>query len=860
MSQAHDPHDERAGARQLRIADPSIVMMIGAPGSGKSTITRALFTPNEVLASETFRAMVSNDPFSNEASTDAFEALHHIAATRARRRLLTVIDATHARREDRDKVDALARGLHVGVERIVVQAPIGQCVARVKEREGPARIPERAVRRMHGLVEALLREARGRSRSVKGRRRERVLVLDGADGAPSPVFTRERLHCDARERPGPFDIIGDVHGCIEELVRLLETLGYEVGQEGNDWTLSHSEGRTAVWVGDLIDRGPANVDVLRLVSAALASGTGLAVKGNHDWKLERKLAGRDVKVAHGLAHTLEQVDECVDEEREGFSAMLRTLPDHLVLDGGSLVIAHAGLPEPMHLGIGRQVREHAYYGETTGETDGYGLPVRANWASGYRGEATVVYGHIATDQAVWENNTICVDTGCCFGGALSALRWPEREVVGVPASKVWCEPTGGAKAATSEGGHKPRYPGLRVGDLSGAVRVHTRSAGWVRVDPERVAPALEVLTRYALPPKWIAWLPPTMAAPPAASEGSHLERPKEALEAMAKLGVTHVVAQRKHMGSRAVAVLGREAGALEASFGTRREGFVYTRTGRRLHMTGVEDAVVGALREGIEKAGLWNVWGAAWVILDCELMPWSAMARGLIDSHYRSVESAGRSVFQALEEATRKGSVSGADMRTIDGLGRERQECIGQFATALDCYDEAQETPVRIGPFAVVATEREVWLQRPVMEHSRACDAIAKHAPEMVVETPWMECEIGNDSDEEHLDTWWANEIGQGGEGIVVKNAQPLAHPRAPSALKVRGPEYLRIIYGPEYTREMAGLRRRATRTKGWLARHEEALGLEGISLKLEGAALHEVYRCVLAVLGLESEPVDPRL
>ena len=244
---------------------------------------------------------------------------------------------------------------------------------------------------------------------------------------------------DRRELAGPFDIVGDVHGCAEELEELLALLGYDVAWDGRDVSVTAPRGRTLVFVGDLVDRGPRAPDVLRIVMAMTDAGTGLCVEGNHDNKFGRWLGGANVKTGHGLQQSIDQMDG----ESPAFKAQVRTfiarLPPYLWLDGGKLVVAHAGLKQDM---IGRsdgKVRSFALYGDTTGETDGFGNPVRLNWATAYSGEAAIVYGHVAAPDVQAVNNTWCIDTGCCFGGRLTALRWPEHELMSVSARRVHYE-------------------------------------------------------------------------------------------------------------------------------------------------------------------------------------------------------------------------------------------------------------------------------------------------------------------------------------------------------------------------------------------------------------------------------------
>jgi protein phosphatase len=246
---------------------------------------------------------------------------------------------------------------------------------------------------------------------------------------------------DRRDLSGPFDIVGDVHGCCDELEDLLALLGYRIDRQGEDVYVTPPPGRTLVLVGDLVDRGPRTPDVLRIAMSMAEQGTALCVEGNHDNKFVRWLSGANVKPAHGLQASIDQMAEEDPAFRAAVRKFLGSLPPWLWLDGGALAVAHAGLKQEMIGKSGGKVRSFALYGDTTGETDGFGNPVRLNWALDYRGDAAVVYGHVAGPDVQAINNTWCIDTGCCFGGALTALRWPERELASVPARKVWFEPT-----------------------------------------------------------------------------------------------------------------------------------------------------------------------------------------------------------------------------------------------------------------------------------------------------------------------------------------------------------------------------------------------------------------------------------
>jgi protein phosphatase len=263
-------------------------------------------------------------------------------------------------------------------------------------------------------------------------------MLRGKQEAAEIRAVRSKPWNDRPENRGLFDIIGDIHGCYDELCELLQKLDYAVDAENHAAT--PPRGRTAVFLGDLCDRGPKNVDVLRLVIGMVKQGQALAVPGNHDAKLLKKLNGRSVQLNNGLDATVAELDRQPSQFAEEVRAFLDALVSHYVLDQGKLVVAHAGLKEHMQGHDSSRVRDFCLYGDTTGEVDEYGLPVRLDWASEYHGRALVVYGHTPRPEVREENHTLCIDTGCVFGGKLTAYRYPEGEIVQVKAIRQYYVP------------------------------------------------------------------------------------------------------------------------------------------------------------------------------------------------------------------------------------------------------------------------------------------------------------------------------------------------------------------------------------------------------------------------------------
>ncbi|MFD5069028.1 polynucleotide kinase-phosphatase [Streptomyces sp. NPDC058369] len=862
MTSTHDT-DPPTGhtPRTLPVTDLSLVVLIGASGSGKSTFARRQFKPTEVISSDFCRGLVADDENDQSASKDAFDVLHHIAGKRLAAGRLTVVDATNVQAEARRQLVRLAREHDVLPIAIVLDLPEEVCLARNAARPDRADMPRHVIQRHR-------RELR---RSLRGLEREgfrKVHILRTEEEAEHAEVVLERRYNDLRHLTGPFDIIGDIHGCRSELDTLLGRLGYVDG--------AHPEGRTAVFVGDLVDRGPDSPGVLRRVMSMVADGNALCVPGNHENKLGRYLKGRKVQLTHGLAETVEQLEreDAKDPEfRKRVAEFIDGLVSHYVLDDGRLVVCHAGLPEKYHGRTSGRVRSHALYGETTGETDEFGLPVRYPWAEDYRGRAAVVYGHTPVPSTSWINNTICLDTGAVFGGRMTALRWPERELVDVLAEQVWYEPV--KPLETEAPGGREGRP-LDLDDVRGRRTVETRHMGRLAVREENAAAALEVMSRFAVDPRLLPYLPPTMAPTATSREDGYLEHPAEAFGEYRAAGVAKVVCEEKHMGSRAVALVCKDAAAARERFGTGGAdesgptGALYTRTGRPfLDDSALTEAVLGRLRAAVTAAGLWEEWGTEWVLLDAELMPWSLKAGGLLRSQYAAVGAASGAVFPGATGALAAAAARGVDVGALADRQRDRAEDAAAFTEAYRryCWSTEGLDGVRLAPFQILAVQGRSLASVPHDEQLAWLDRLVEHDPSGLLQvTRRLVVDTADEASVRAGVDWWLEMTGRGGEGMVVKPLGALVRDGkgrlVQPGIKVRGREYLRIIYGPEYTRpdNLDRLRGRFLGHKRSLALREYALGLEALDRLADGEPLWRVHEAVFAVLALESEPVDPRL
>ena len=843
--------------RTIEIPELSLIALVGASGSGKSTFARRHFKSTEILSSDYFRGLVSDDETDQSATQDAFDALYYLLDKRLARARLTVVDATNVRAEDRKRLVERARAHHCFAVAIVIDTPEKICLERNSLRPDRAFGPQVVHRQVSDL-----------RRGLRGLEREGFRYVHHIHDGEEVEIRRTPLWTNRKELTGPFDIVGDLHGCADELRLLLGKLGWERQDLSGSESWRHPADRTAIFLGDLVDRGPLILDTLGIVQNMVAAGTALCVAGNHDVKLMRWLAGKQVQIKHGLEQSIAEIKPLAPEERAPVSKFLDGLLSHYVLDGGRLVVAHAGLREDMQGRASGGVREFCLYGETTGETDEFGLPVRYNWAAEYRGRATVVYGHTPVPEPEWLNNTVNIDTGAVFGGRLTALRYPEREFVSVPAAREYATPVRplAKPSLDARSSQQVLDDVLDLADVTGKRIVETRLFRSVTIREENSIAALEVMTRFATDPHWLIYLPPTMSPSETSSRPDFLEYPTEAFEYFRRNAVERVICEEKHMGSRAVVVIARDAAAARERFGVvdGRAGVCYTRTGRPFFPALADEAgFIARVQAALSKAGFWDEFKSTWFCLDCELMPWSAKARELIQRQYAAVGAAGVASLEAVARAVEQSPAAAP----LAEKYRERLELLRRYRDAYRryCWPVNSLDDYRLAPFHLLASEGAVHSSQTNRWHMETLHRLAAADPAFIVATPFLEVNLADAGSVDAASRWWEELTEAGGEGMVVKPLDYVA--RGPKglvqpALKCRGREYLRIIYGPEYTAAdlLPRLRKRSVSGKRSLAAREFALGLEALERFVERAPLRRVHECVFAVLALESEPVDPRL
>ncbi len=841
--------------RTIGLPDPSLVLLFGARGAGKSTFARRFFDPSEIVSLEECRRMVGDDQASTP-SNDAMELFQTIVQNRLYAGKLVVVDADNSNAELRRSLVTLARRHHLFAIAIALRIDERICIERNATRSDCVVSPydvKRGVEAVRKVIESAGREGI-----------REIHVLDSPEAMDKAVVTRRRLWTDKRDDAGPFDIIGDVHGCADELEVLLELLGYRISWAPkflHGVRVVPPAGRRVIFLGDLIDRGPRIVDSLRLTMSMVESGAAICVPGNHEVKLLKKLRGKTVSITHGLAETLAEFDRMPASFHDDVACFIDKLVGHYMLDGGRLCVVHAGIKSNMQGRSSSAAREFGLYGGTTGETDEYGLPVRHEWAHEYHGRATIVYGHTPMLTAEWLNNTICIDTGCVFGGALTALRYPEREIVSVPAAKRYFDPKKPLVPRVSQTGsmgEKPPEDGLSLDVLRAAGVIKTRFRYDVAVPEEQhIFAVVEMLSRFGVDPRWLVYVPPVVSPVDASDQPGLLEHPAEAFAYYQRKGITNVVCQEKRDGLPAVVSVCRDAHAARTVFRVNdgRTGIFHTRTGRPIFANRQEqDAWVERCRLAAEKAGIFNSYG-----------PFVMFEARVSKPIQHPLFSSNDHTFHAVLEAVGRAAGRGVDIWALGERWQRRKERLSHHHNALLSRVETTEktSEICIAPLCVLATDEVSWFTRPYAEHEQLLKRLVQADATLFIQVPAIDVQLGESESEHRALEAWDDWTAQGAEGMLVKphmfqrSARPgLVLP----ALACRSAEALRRIQGPEYDVEgnLERLRTRSLSALRFRALSQFALGMEAVERFVEREPLSRIHACVGAALALECQTSEP--
>lgn len=850
---------------KITLPEYSLIVLIGASGSGKSTFARQHFAAHEVLSIQDFRHLIGPSPSGSQTDDDALEAMNFVLEKRMKNRALTVIDAPHVTQADRKHLRQIAKKFHARLVAVVLDLPEEVCRSR-NEINPAGSVPQVLVRKQ---VEELGKNV-NRLQSEGFRY---VHHLKSVEEVEAVEVTRRPMRSNFEAEKGPFDIIGDVHGCREELEILLAKLGYEISPAPEEselyFQVKPPSDRRLVFVGDLVDRGPDSPGVLKLVMSMVKSGVALCVPGNHDDKLMRKLEGRNVQLKHGLAETMEQLEG----ENEAFLEEVRnfiwSLPSHLQLAGGDLVVAHAGLKETMQGRESGGVRSFCLYGETTGEIDSYGLPVRYNWAENYRGTATVVYGHTPIPSPEWLNHTLNIDTGCVFGGNLTALRFPEKELVKVAAKKEYMAPSRPLPQNVHEVSTQSQHDAvLDFSYFRDRSLASTRMMYNMGPQDWQVIPVIEWMNTFAVNPRWLIYLPFRPSPPKTTSLPGLLEHPIQAIEYYRRKGVASLSLQEMVHGNRVVVVITRDEQVAARRFGIQNGGIgtVYTAKGSPYFSSEKEEQVfLLRLRDAMDRAEMWTALKSDWVCLEADMMPAIPHSTPLVRDVYSAIGSIGKSSLDRVGDALGRAAARGIDVGNALERNAGRQSQIENFNLAWQRLAETSAAEHQIAPVHILAGENKVFTDQAHSWHLAMAEALHHADPELIYLIRHVLLDLDDEEAIREGCSWWESLTDAGGPGMVVKPFDFISDPTKElpqAAMWIRGKEALRLRYGPEYDThdQLEVLRRRSLKAKREASIRELALSHEALHRFVEKAPLSEVHQCIFIQLTMHTHPLDPRL
>lgn len=859
----------------ITIPHAGIVLLIGPSNSGKSSLLQrwvdeGFIVYPEIISSDSYRQLVSDTDYidfqnhTNEEagvlydeyfaiSSEAFAVMESVLQARCHLNKLTFVDATHLKSEERQKYIALGKKLHVPVSAIVLDVPVEELLRRDAKRPEP-----RGSKRIKQQVRTLKAE----KRFIKKETFAKTYFVHPSDKLTltrqqSPLF----INVDAG-----LDIIGDIHGCFDEFIQLLGQLGYELNEDGY---YIHPEGRRFVSVGDIMSRGPKSIETMEFFERHISRDLAYMTDSNHGWKIARWLDGRDVSLHHGdelveaefIAYKQAYGTEQTNALKTRLAKCLLAAPAHYVLVKNGIqtaIVTHAGIRDHY---IGKQsarIADFCRYSDVQGQ-DATGKPIRNDWFTEHQTSQLIIWGHDPKIRPFKQNNTLNIDQGVVFGGQLTAFRYPEKTIQSVDACQNYAgdiqNPLLEAKAQ--------RFEPPTIQTFLDGFTVETAHFGKVKVDGGHAKAAIDSISHHALPLEQLQYIPPTMSPTPQTSAlANTLEHPAEAFAYYKKHGVQTMIAEKKHMGSRAVLLLFKDESISKEYVDTETLGIMTTRTGRRFFDKETERVIIRQLHTELLAKNYFEQFETNFVLLDAEILPWNLKAQQLIDQQYAHVAE------QALMDRT----------KLVEKLGQTTQidvsdwlqeytlllENAKRFSTVYEnyCWDVQDTATIQIAPFHVLAHSSETFFHKPHTWHMDMNRHFANNST-LFIETAFKV--ISDEASEQEVIEWWEEITAAGHEGIVIKPETFVTMHRGKiiqPAIKVRGREYLRIIYGMDYLQpaSLAKLKERNPNKKMKHALREFALGMEGIERFVRGESTTRIHECVLATLALESDPVDPRL
>ncbi|SCB86986.1 MULTISPECIES: polynucleotide kinase-phosphatase [Priestia] len=866
--------------KKLFLPPAGIVLLMGPSNSGKTTlleswIKKGYVKPSETVSSDQFRLLVGYTDFiewtsrpKDEAdvllqeyqtiSQKAFETMEYIIETRSKMGKLTIVDATHLYEDDRKRYIDLAKKNHIPCIALLLDVPTETLLERDENREFP-----RGKKRVKQQAQVFAKSKRSIKR--EGFRQQYVLTKEDISEL-EVVRTKNKLELDVGTG---IDVIGDIHACYEELIQLLERLGYEPNEEG---FYTHPNGRKFLSVGDVMSRGPRSLDSMLFFKRHVEANLAYMIDSNHGWKIARWLGGRNVTLTHGDEKVADEFTRYEEEHgTEKAEALKRELkdflleaPSHYILTKNDVrvaVVTHAGIKDEY---IGKQsyhISDFCRYGDSEGFYEN-GKPIRKDWYTNHHTKELIIWGHDCKVQPLVVNNTVNIDQGAVFGGSLTAFQYPEKQFVSVKAKENYS----GTEDNPLTQWQKKRLDPPNIARFLNGYSVLTDTYGDIKVLEGTAKSAIDSVSHFTIPIEELIYIPPTMSPTPKPPvlEG-YLEHPKEAFDYYQSNDVQTMVVEKKHMGSRGVLLLFKDKETAVHYVGRETLGTIYTRTGRSFFAKDVEEQILSTLNEDLMRSNYFSKYNTDFVLLDAEILPWNLKAKELISSQYAHVAEVALLDRRKLSEKLKKALKHNQSIETWlseVNLKLKNAEVFNEVFQKY-CWNIDGVEGIQIAPFHVLAHSGETFFDKTHLWHMER-NAEFSSLSDLFISTDFMV--VHDEKSMNKAIEWWESITEEGHEGFVVKPETFIARNEKGKllqpAIKVRGRKYLHIIYGMDYLmpENLNRLKQRNTSKKQKHALLEFALGIEGITRFVNKDSIERIHECALGTLALEMEPVDPRL
>jgi hypothetical protein len=679
------------------------------------------------------------------------------------------------------------------------------------------------------------------------------------------------------------DIMGDGHGLLKSRLDLIEKAGYVVCDDG---IYRHPSGRKLVYLNDETGKGcepDDRVEYGKYPSIAMANmmmkqvkaGEAYAVDSNHNYKLWRFLEGRNVIMQNG--------DELVEQEFINFEKeygkektlqlkselldFLKNLPSHLIIQDNGInraVVVHAGIKEEMIGKKSNEIRDYCRFGPKNDESENIEeIPNRIDWTKEYNGAPLIIWGHDPRPEPRIINNTINLDQGGYCGHKLTLMRYPDMEFVHVNVNKSYVEDEKNAIMKF----YNNRFEIPSINSYINGINLEIDGKE-INCHHKDVAYALDLVSTRTVSLEELFYVAPTMSPTPKVSKlDNFLEHPNEAFEYFIENDIKKVVAQKKHMGSRALITLFKNEEIGKKYINKNKKGFILSRNNIRFFNIEQEKQYVDRLVEDLTKHNFFEKYDTDLLILDCEILPWNLKANSLITNQYGLVSNTSRYVrnhkLEILKELFNQGKVSKEDVEKQINLLENSKKFHDVFS--FYCWNIEDINNVKIAPFHILSFSKESNFNRNHEWHMGISKELSMMSS-LFIETPYMIINLDNEQEKNSCIKWWKEITEDGHEGIVIKPYKFISKNKngeiVQPAIKVRGKEYLRIIYGMDYLEKenLEIIKQRSAHKKMKKAISQFLLSVESINRFINMDKIENILECVLASMSIDNEFTDPRL